>query len=110
MRNIARFIVVLAVTAPAYAAIDETPVLPRSESPIVTPQESPQIKSAVVQGTIESLDTVFQRLTVRSRDGRVQEFALGTTTPLTNDSAPIGFRDLRPGDPVSVSFNIRPFQ
>ena len=79
--------------------MDVSPVTQSSSpTPIVPVQQSPAVQDIVLQGTITSIDTVSQKLEVRSSTGAVQSFMMGTTTPITHHFTPIGFNDLHVGD------------
>jgi hypothetical protein len=78
--------------------------------PYVIDSKSPQVQSTVLQGTLISMDTVFQRLTVQSDSGNVQEFPITSNIPILYHFAQIKFQTLQPGDRVAVTYNALPFQ
>jgi len=96
----------LAAAAMESAPVNNSPWA--NNGPYVSPQQSPQVQSVIAQGTVLSIDTVFQHVTVNVDGGGARDFPIDSTTPITDHFAQINFQDLHPGDRVAVHFYNQP--
>src|SRR5215469_12553765 len=77
-------------------AMDVSPLTtPKATSPIVSPDNSPAVQIHILQGRIQSIDRIYQRIVVKNPNGQWGDFLLSATTPINYGGlAPIGFNDL----------------
>ena len=69
---------------------------------------NPKDKQGEITGTIKSIDLISGIIGVQDVKGMPMEFSVETNTPLEDKHLQIGLEDLRPGDRVTVRYEIEP--
>jgi hypothetical protein len=78
-----------------------------ARGPYVTPLTNPTVPTLTLVGHIAAVDPAFNRFTLATTQGTL-EWPVSTNTPVTYHFVNVGVQGLRPGDPVRITYNVRP--